>query len=375
MQKRYAWYIEMLAACVLTAASLGIRYLLDPALGSMQPFAPGFVVVAVTVWFFGWRGALLAALLTYFGAHYLFVEPRHAWSFTRLSDIASFLTNLTSSLIIIFIGYTARRAREVAEQANRSLSVANEQKDRFIAMVSHELRGPLSVIRNAVAALRNPQTTPEQKAQMLSMVDRQSAQMNDIINDLLDISRITRDQIVLNCEAHDLRDCIEEAVARARQAIAAKGQKLEVAASASVPAFVDRTRILQLLGNLLDNASHYCPPNASIQVALRDGDPVVIEVRDSGPGIPGDLLPHLFEPARLARTRTSESGGLGLGLSLCRKLAELHGGSITAQNCADGPGARFILRLPAAPGSPHAARPRAGDSGHTSATVAAPGGG
>jgi K+-sensing histidine kinase KdpD len=106
LRTRHALHIELLAGSATSAAALGLRHVLNPALGALEPFAPGVVAVAVTVWFFGWRGAVLTALTVYFAAHYLFVEPRHDWSLTNIYDVSSFVTNLTTS----FIRHLDRRA-------------------------------------------------------------------------------------------------------------------------------------------------------------------------------------------------------------------------------------------------------------------------
>jgi signal transduction histidine kinase len=335
---RRSLYVQLLGALAISAVSLGIRELLDPLLEQLEPFATGFVAVAAAVWFLGWQAGITTALTVYFGAHYLFVEPRHTWSLTNVYDVSSFFTNLTASLVVIWMAHQARLARDKA-------IAANEQKDRFVAMVSHELRNPLGTMSNALAGLRQVKDATHQEA-WVRLMERQTAQMTEILTDLLDVSRINRGQITINKTLVDLQTSVEEAVAYTRAAAERKGQRIVPDIGGPAVASVDRTRILQVLTNLLDNASKYSPADATIQVRLRPGDPTEIRICDDGPGIPKELLPHIFELNRPASTRSSETGGLGLGLPVCKKLVELHGGTIKARNRARGRGACFTVSLP-----------------------------
>ena len=344
MTKRYPLFTQALAAVFVTAIAVAIRFALDPLLGTMQPFAPGFVAVAFVGWFFGWQGAVLTAVLTYLAGNYFFVPPRLSWTFRGASDVASVITNLTSSLIITAITHAAREARLALEQANRELAVASGQKDRFVALVSHELRGPLSALANALTVLNRADAAPEQRAQMLALAGRQTAQMKELVDDLLDLSRMERGELRLTRKPHDVALCVRDAVERTAAAFASRQQTVSVTAPECF-AEVDPLRITQVLANVLDNAAKYCPEGTHVSVRLRPGDPLVIEIEDDGAGIPDRLLPHLFRFEKSADLRSTDKGGLGLGLPLSHKLVELHGGSLEVTNVT-GSGARFVMRLP-----------------------------
>ncbi|MGZ8218544.1 CHASE3 domain-containing protein [Methylomagnum sp.] len=237
-------------------------------------------------------------------------------------------------------------AQKIAEQA---LQEANRRKDEFLAMLAHELRNPLAPIRNAIEVLRRtlPQDPKPQWAR--EVMERQVAQLTRLVDDLLDVSRITRGKIRLRRESLELRAIVEQAVEISQPLILSRQHRLvvhPVPESARIDG--DRARLIQVVSNLLNNAAKYTPEGGRIEVDTAvDGGEAVIRVRDNGSGISAELLPHVFEPFRQAdETLARSQGGLGVGLTLARRLVELHGGRVAAQSAGIGKGSVFTVKLP-----------------------------
>ena len=249
-------------------------------------------------------------------------------------------------------------ANAALAEANAALAEADRRKDEFLAMLAHELRNPLAPIRNAVHILRTfcnaTCAISDQTARQRDMIERQVAHMAHLLDDLLDVSRITRGKIHLKRERLDLRVVAEQAIESMRSQIEARRLTLQwQATSAPLPVDGDPTRLEQVLRNLLHNAAKYTEPGGCIWVTMEaeaaDAGAwrAVIRVRDSGEGIAPELLEHIFEPfvqaeQSLARTQ----GGLGIGLSMVKSLMELHGGVVEAHSRGLGQGSEFIVRLP-----------------------------
>jgi PAS domain S-box-containing protein len=233
--------------------------------------------------------------------------------------------------------------------SSEQLRDADRRKDEFLAMLAHELRNPLAPIRNGLHLLRvsAPGSAPALEAR--AMMERQLGHLIRLVDDLLDVSRISRGKIELKCEPVELAAVVAAALETSRPAIDAAGHRLELALpSAPVVVHADLVRLSQVVGNLLNNAAKYTERGGHIVLAARrEGDEALISVRDNGTGIPREILPHVFEMfahAGLAGRRTP--GGLGIGLALARRLTELHGGRIEAQSEGAGRGSEFIVRLP-----------------------------
>jgi light-regulated signal transduction histidine kinase (bacteriophytochrome)/CheY-like chemotaxis protein len=240
-------------------------------------------------------------------------------------------------------GVAAAALRQVAE-----LRHAARRKDEFVAVLAHELRNPLGVITNALAlAGRSPR--PDHQDWAKRVIGQQVGYFSRLIEDLLDVSRATRGKIRLAPEPVDLGDAVRRAVEVVRPLASERRHELAVSVpDAPVRVRADPTRLQQILVNLLTNAAKYTPEGGAVAVAAgRDGDGAVVRVRDTGVGIPADLLPELFDLFTQAdRTLDLAKGGLGIGLTLARKLAELHGGTVTAASDGAGKGSEFTLRLP-----------------------------
>lgn len=238
---------------------------------------------------------------------------------------------------------------EALKQAQESLREADHRKNEFMAMLSHELRNPLAPIRNAAAVLRSIDS-PEPKVLWASeLISRQVKHLAHLVDDLLDLSRITRGLISLKTEPLELAEVVERAVEVHRPDIEARRHVLEVALPPE-PVWVrgDMTRLEQVVGNLLSNAAKYTEPGGRIHLSVRgEGDRAVLRVSDTGVGIPADLLPHVFESFTQGQRNLDRSqGGLGIGLNLVKNLVELHGGIVEARSGGVGRGSEFVIGLP-----------------------------
>jgi CheY-like chemotaxis protein len=240
------------------------------------------------------------------------------------------------------------------------LQLADRQKNEFLAMLAHELRNPLAPIRNGIELLRMSGVEPAAVQQTADMMERQVAQLVHLVDDLLDVSRIVSGKIALRREPVDLREVVDRAVEEIQPAIDARGHELMVSMPArAVLVDADIVRLAQVFSNLLANAAKYSSgPSQIWLVAERSEDDVLIRVRDQGVGIAPEFLPNVFElftqaDVPLARTE----GGLGIGLTLVKRLVEMHGGVVTASSPGPGQGSEFVVRLPVSDAM--AAAPRA----------------
>lgn len=243
---------------------------------------------------------------------------------------------------------------EALKQAQESLRQADHRKNEFMAMLSHELRNPLAPIRNAAAVLRAVDSADPRVLWASELISRQIKHLAHLVDDLLDLSRITRGLIALKTEPLDLAEVAERAVEIHRPDIEARRHVLEVAPPPEpVRVLGDMTRLEQVVGNLLSNAAKYTEPGGRIHLSTRvEGGWAVLRVSDTGMGIPADLLPHVFESFIQGQRGLDRSqGGLGIGLNLARNLVELHGGTVAAHSAGEGCGSEFVVKLPRLAGS------------------------
>ncbi len=234
------------------------------------------------------------------------------------------------------------------EQRSEALREADIQKDQFIAMLAHELRNPLAPIKNGLEILgRNPD--PEKAANILDMMDRQVNHLIRLIDDLLDVSRITHNKIDLRRSVITAQSAIHSAVETATPQIEAAGHRFNlVVPDEDIWIDADPTRIAQILGNLINNAVKYTPAGGRIFLSLRlENGHAVVSVTDNGLGIDEDMLPKVFELfAQVSPSSATSQGGLGIGLALVKRLVEMHGGTISVESPGLGHGSTFIVRLP-----------------------------
>lgn len=241
--------------------------------------------------------------------------------------------------------------RKTYEEA---LAKADQLKDEFIATLAHELRNPLAPVRTGLKVLRITKDD-EVFRKTLAMMDRQLGQMTRLIDDLLDVSRITSSKVQLRIERISMRAIVEAAVEAARPILETARHTLVVKLPPQ-PLWLDAdpTRLAQVIGNLLNNAAKYSQDESHIHLSVsQQGSQVVIKVSDTGLGIPEDMLSQVFEMfTQVNRTLDRAQGGLGIGLALVKQLVEMHNGSVVAESAGTGEGSTFTVRLPVAAAPP-----------------------
>ncbi|HEY7914218.1 MAG TPA: ATP-binding protein [Blastocatellia bacterium] len=238
------------------------------------------------------------------------------------------------------------------KQTEQALQEADRRKDEFLAMLAHELRNPLAPIRNAAQVMRKMDTPDPQLHWARDVIDRQVEDLTHLVDDLLDVSRITQGKVTLKKERVDLESVVARAVETSRPLIDARKHEFAITLPPEpVQLEGDLTRLGQVVSNLLNNAAKYTEEGGKIWLAAeRAGDELVLRVRDTGIGIPAETLPHVFDLFSQAdRSLDRSQGGLGIGLTLVRSLVEMHGGKVEASSDGPGHGSQFVVRLPALP--------------------------
>lgn len=249
----------------------------------------------------------------------------------------------SSGLVVILRDSTERHAVE------RMLRESNRQKDEFLAMLSHELRNPLAPIRNAAELLAHLPDLDKRARQAADIIRRQVGHMATLVEDLLDIARVTRGVIELERAPVQLSAALADAIEQVRGQIERGNHQLSSTETDRFACVLgDRTRLTQIFANILVNSARYSPPGGSIHVELgRDGTDVVVRIVDNGAGIPAHVLPHVFDLFTQGERASDRSeGGLGIGLALVKSLTELHGGRVTIDSEGQGRGTAVTVRLP-----------------------------
>jgi signal transduction histidine kinase len=277
---------------------------------------------------------------------------------TPFEGVAAFIIDLTAEK-------AAERARQESEERYRAiaeqLAEADRRKDEFFRILSHELRNPLAPVRSALHLLAHAGGDPARGARAREVIERQIGHLSRLVDDLLDLTRITGGRIQLRREPLDLARVVRDAVEDHRAGFEA----IDIALALDlppVPVWVegDETRIAQIVGNLLANSAKFTPSGGIVTVRVGElpGRVALLDVRDTGEGIDPDVLPRVFEPFSQAdRTLARSRGGLGLGLALVKRLVELHGGTVTAASAGRDAGTEVAVRLPLVEATPPASSP------------------
>ena len=246
-------------------------------------------------------------------------------------------------------GY-AKVTRDLTDMKRiEALEKAERQTNEFLAMLAHELRNPLAPIRNALHLIVRKPTEDATELWAREVLQRQTSQMIRLVDDLLDVSRITRSTIMLDRKPVDVRDAVSAAIDASRQWMDARHQELHVALPPEkLEVLGDEVRLVQVVQNLLHNAAKYTPERGRIEIsARREGEEVVLSVKDNGVGMNAEMLRSAFDPLRQGRQALDRpQGGLGVGLTLVQRLVALHGGKVEAQSAGPDQGSEFIIRLP-----------------------------
>jgi signal transduction histidine kinase/ActR/RegA family two-component response regulator len=346
-----------------TAAVAIARLTVSDTLGNFAPVVSFTVAVVIAAWYGGFKPGLLATLLSVIAADYLLIPARYSLRIETPANAASLGMFLFSGILISLLCESLHRTRRrlEAEQENLRQSVAlqrkmqdaltesDRRKDEFLATLAHELRNPLAPVRNAIHILRARMPPTPELHWARDVIDRQVTQMTRLIDDLMDVARITRGTFELRTSHVALDEVIRVAIETSRPVIDASRHELTVRLPTE-PVYLDADviRLAQVFSNLLNNAAKYTPSGGRITVtAERDTDSVTVAVEDSGMGIPPPMLMQVFEPfTQLDRSLTRSQGGLGIGLALARRLVEMHGGTVQAHSEGPGKGSRFVVQLP-----------------------------
>lgn len=373
--------IGLLLLCLLNLAGYGARgtslYLVLPGRGTSILTTLAVVMLALGALFARPREGIMRAvnselpsaplvrrmLLAAFAVPVLLGAAAMAALHANLSDPASMLPLMAWSAAALFTTLVWRlalqlrkvdMARERAQQELNGvldqLKAEHERKDIFLATLAHELRNPLAPIRAAADVLALPAAAePERLRHLSAVISRQVDQLVRLVDDLMDVSRVSRGQVTLDMRLLDMHRVIEDAGEQVRPLIERKQQRLRIE-MAERPLYVsgDHQRLVQVAANLLNNAAKYTPSGGTLTVSLSAGaDDVTVRVQDNGSGIDPALLPRVFDVFTQADPDGAE-GGLGLGLALVRRLTELHGGTVSADSPGPGQGSTFTVRLPRA---------------------------
>jgi len=267
---------------------------------------------------------------------------------TPIEDSAAPIVDDAGRVLCVVLAFRDATERRAAEQANRD---ADRRKDEFLAVLAHELRNPLAPIRQAAEVVRLPNATADQIRWSHEVIARQVGHMARLLDDLLDVSRITRGTLEVRKSRVDVGAIVAAAVEMARPLIEARGHALEVnVGDEALPLEADPLRIAQVIANLLTNAAKFTRPGGKIRLdAARDGGKASVSITDNGIGLTQDALANIFQMfVQIGSPFDRGEGGLGVGLALSRGLVELHGGEIEARSAGLGTGSTFIVRLPLA---------------------------
>jgi signal transduction histidine kinase len=346
LQSEPGWLRYGLAVGLLACTAFA-RDELTPLIGRQSPLLPFVLPVLLTCYLSGRGPAWLVAVASPILCTVLFHRD-FRWSdpFGWLAHVGFFV--LVSAALIEILHRLQVTHRKLLD-SEALLLEADRRKNEFLAMLAHELRNPLAPILNIAPILQTRAYEPSVVQQMSGVLQRQASHLARLVDDLLDVARITRDKIELRIQSLLAQEVIERALEGARPMFAARRQSVTVDAPPQ-PLRIDGdvVRLTQAIGNLLSNASKFSPHGARIQIdaAEREGK-VRIRVRDDGAGIDGQILPHVFELFMQGdQSLDRAQGGLGIGLTVAKRLVELHGGSIEAASAGPGHGSEFTVTLP-----------------------------
>ncbi len=339
-----------LASCVVLAALLVFRGFTADA--TPRPLA--FLTVPFVLWAaarFEQRAvtaaiAAIAGIAVYYTLHGKGPFGLGSADATSFYMLCYTVTLVVTGLVLSVVMGQRKRAELGVRQRVEELQESERHINEFLAMLSHELRNPLAPMVNALALMRKD---PAQNPPMLGIIERQIWQLSHIVDDLLDVSRITRGKIRLQKETSDLNGMILRALESAQPLIDAREHAVELDfCRENLFVEADATRISQVVLNLINNAAKYTPAGGLISISLRDENgQAVLKVRDNGIGIAPELLPKVFDLfIQGDRALDRSEGGLGIGLTIAKRIVEMHGGSTMALSEGPGKGAEFVVRLP-----------------------------
>lgn len=332
-----------------------VRHQLEPILAGTIPVVIFTVPVILSALRGGFWPGMFCTLLSAVVSDYFFIEPVHSLDMTAQGAVI-LLTFIAIGVIISVFGQRMKslqsslklQAGELA-QSNHKLQQANRRKDEFLAMLAHELRNPLAGISTAAELLKMIRHDDQRIGRAGDAIGRQVRHMTKLVDDLLDVSRVTRGLVAIEKIPVSLGEVLQSAVEQVRTAIDSKHQHLTLdIADEKMIVRGDRTRLTQVISNLLANANRYSHAGSAISLSAHATDTAAtISVKDNGQGIDGQLLPQIFDLfVQAERGADRSEGGLGIGLALVKRIMELHEGTVVAQSAGDGQGSTFTITLP-----------------------------
>lgn len=348
----------------LTVIAFLIRWIFDAGLGNSARMLFFLLAAALSAFLFGRGPGIFATLIGTVAGNYFFFYPRYAFHFdTRASTITFVIAVVQGVVISVCAGYLhralemrataeeeVRHLYEVERRAHETADELNRTKDYFLAVLSHELRGPLSAIHYCVTdRLKDPSLTEEVRADF-ALIERNARMQSRLIGDLLDLTRLTRGKFEIELRPLDLHLLLTEAV----RTSSIDGQLVGPTPCLHLHAretrvHGDRDRLLQVFWNILRNAGKFTPPEGRIDIETFDSASgrIAVRIRDTGIGLTSESLTRIFHPFEQASVVTNRKhGGLGLGLAIARGIVELHDGTLVGESAGLGQGTTFTIDLP-----------------------------
>jgi signal transduction histidine kinase len=328
------------------ALAFGLTLLLSP-IKEKGVFLLFLAAVALSTWHGGVKPGVFTAVLSALAGTYFFLPPNYSLLIEDFGTLLRLIEFLLVSTLIITLGGARRSAQQRAEAALAEAERANRAKDDFLAMVSHDLRSPLSAILGWTRILRSGDCDEETSVRAIGVIERNAQAQRHLIDDLLDVSRIVNGTLRLDLHPISLRELVEAAVDSLRPTAEAKNVRVETKFDGG-QVLGDAGRLEQVVWNLLSNAIKFTPEGGRIRVRLDNMFTYLrLTVSDNGKGIDPDFLPYIFDRFRQGeRAGKTRGRGLGLGLAIVRHLIELHNGTVQAESPGHGRGAIFTVRLP-----------------------------
>jgi signal transduction histidine kinase len=323
-------------AILAVIAAVPLTWLLPPL--QQSPYALFFAAIVVSAWLGGWWAGLLATLLSVLALDFFFLPPRYELGLDKAEAVRVCAFLLGGVLIGMF------------QAARQHLETTLRQRDRrkgdFLAFIAHELRNFLTPVASAVRVLRTATAQDDTAQRCLQIVERQIGNMSRLVSDLLDVARLEQGKLGLCKESVDLTALTWDVVESVRPFIESRGHKLTVAVPpASLHLQADKMRLTQVLMNLLTNAAKYTDEGGRIALTVeQDQANALLRVRDTGAGLRPEHQQAIFDP--FVQVGDGTPDGLGIGLSLVRGLARLHGGDVSVSSDGPGQGSEFVVRLP-----------------------------
>jgi len=332
------------------------RISLEPWVGDHVPFGTYLIAVVLTAWLAGSGPAIFSLCCGIFAAAHFIIPPSNTILITDTHALLSLGIYALVGIITIWLFEVTTRQHNLTRGQLRqirklscALKTSDEQKDEFLALLAHELRNPLAPIRTGLGLLQRQDVSEAERSRVMQTICRQLEQLFRIVDDLLDVSRFTHGKIILECQPMDLRDVVDTAIEQAQSDFDERQHSINVLLpSRPVPVYGDRIRIVQIVTNLLTNASKYTPRQGRIEIVVdRQENNATLTVSDNGIGITREMQQHIFELfARADAAIRSDRGGLGLGLPIAKQFATMHSGTLRVESEGADRGSRFELTLP-----------------------------